>query len=507
MDAATSPGTRGRRAILAPPVAWLLPPTALFLVAQGARAHPPALPQIWTVTLVVAVTTIATTAWLLAIRSSPVERVVLAIGFVAAVAALFVVVRPVAEHIWPGHSKVHPGPTSLAAAAASLAAAAGWWFGRRRGRGPGPLDLVIGIVLVSFFLTDLVQTHSVFQRDLGIYLDAGRDYRAGLPIYDLSALHVNPSDPTQLPFLYPPVVLPLFAALSALPAPLVSGLWLAGETVAAIAAVRLLGLSWGWVVALVVWPPFVQGVWVGNVAIWMALIFAFVPLLPTLTGLPALFKFQSGLIGLWLIRERKWRALIGAGLLVAGLCLVTLPFVGVRLWEDWYHALRAFQETLRFVPAIQGVPISRAIGELAALGLAAALVIVGFLVRRGTSLATFGLASVAASPTLYLHGLTLALPGFLRFRAAAFWLAILIATTTGLFESLWLVLVFCGIASFVPALRHQPGSWDAPWQPLGDAEEPWAAVPASPAVEGVAWRSILGGDALGGSAADRVTTR
>jgi hypothetical protein len=456
---------------------WLLPIAALILACNSAKVPPLKLPYVWSVAVIVSSVAIGMLAWLLVIRPRIVERLALGVGLVAAIVVLFVAARPTAHDIWTGPG-VHPGPTTVAAIGAAAAVAAGLVMGRRRRGLPQALDVLVGIVLVSFVLTDLVQTHSVFQRDYSIYLDAGRDFRAGNPVYLASPLHVAPKDPTNLPFLYPPVVLPLFAVLGAAPPLLASGLWLVLQVPAALYAIRSFGVSWGWALLLMVWPPFVQGIWVGNVAIWMVLCFALVPRLPVLAGVPSLFKFQTALIGLWLLRERRWRGLVAAGALVAGLGLVTLPLVGIELWRQWVHGLIAFQDSLTHVPQIRGVPVSRYIGAIPALILGGLFVLLAFRLRAGRSLAALGQASVAVSPTLYLHGVTLSLPSFLSLRAGFFWLAILVGASSSLVDSLWVVMVVCLVAAYVPVLRHAPGSADATWQPLGPKPEPWADATA-----------------------------
>lgn len=106
------------------------------------------------------------------------------------------------------------------------------------------------------------------------------------------------------------------------------------------------------------------------------------------------------------------------------------------------------------------------------------MVAIGFRVRRGASLADLGLASVTVSPTLYLHGVTLALAGVLQLRAAAFWLALLLAVMSGYQGFLWVVLIVGALASLVPLLRHDAGSAEAAWQPLGAMAGPWPEAPA-----------------------------
>jgi hypothetical protein len=452
--------------------AWLLPLAALFIWSIGGRGHPLGGPTALAAATTATPVAIGAVAWLLMLRRDRARWLAVAAVAGIALAAVFVVdPATVFEDSWDRQLRVE------LAVIAGLVAVLGAWLGRRRAGPPRPLDVLIGLVVVGMVIVDIAVVDTAYQRDLNLYLDAGHDFVSGLVVYAPDPLQVVPTDQTELPFVYPPVALPFFGALSLLPQPLVAATWLALQCAAAVLAIRAMGVPWRWTPLLFLWPPFVQGIWVGNVAIWMVMLFALVPVRPFLVSLPPVFKFQTALAGLWLLRERRWRSLVASIVLVGGLVVATLPLVGVDRWVDWYHGLLAFQQSTVNFPAIRSLAISRSVGEMAALGLAAAMVAISFRVRRGSSLADLGLASVTVSPTLYLHGLTLALAGLLQLRAAAFWLALLVAVMSGYHDFLGVVLVIGALASVVPLLRHDPGSAEAVWQPLGARAGPWSNAP------------------------------
>jgi hypothetical protein len=481
---------RLRPAALSP--AWLLPLGALILWTVGARGLPLGLPTSWAPIALAAPVAAVAFGWLLAWRRD--RATWLLVGVPVGIAGAIVVIDPThtVRHVWSGTQRVE------LVLAALLVAVLGAWLGRRRAGPPRPLDLLVGLVVTGLVIADLTVVHSVYQRDLNLYLDAGHDFLSGMPVYAQQPLTVAPPDPTQLPFVYAPATLPFFALLALLPQPIVAVGWLGLQSAASLVAMRVMGVPWRWTPVLFLWPPFVQGIWVGNVAIWIVLLFALVPLRPFLVALPPFFRFQTATAGLWLIRERRWRSLAAAVLLGAALALATLPFVGVTRWIDWYHGLVAFQQSTVNLPGIRGFAISRSIGEVAALLLVVALIAASLRLRGGASLANLGLASVAASPTLYLHGLTLALPGLLQLRAAVFWVALLVAVTAGFQSFLWVVLAIGALASGVPLLRHRPGSSEAAWQPLGASAGPWSSALDRAAEEG-----IVTPEAMVGATVDR----
>ncbi|MGZ8527784.1 MAG: glycosyltransferase family 87 protein [Candidatus Limnocylindrales bacterium] len=327
-----------------------------------------------------------------------------------------------------------------------------------RGRWEPVVMLAVGTAVASL-LTDLVQFNGQFLRDLGIYLRAGEHFAAGTPVYLSAILTEAPVDKTTYPFLYPPPTLPVLALLAALPRPLIEAGWLIGSAVVAVAGLRLVGLSSRWALAALLWPPFFQGLYVGNVAVPAFGLFAAAPWVGAGLVLAAAFKAYSGLAALWLVREQRFRP-IGVGLVVlAGLSLATLPLVGVDAWRDWIEGLRLYAVSQPGLPALVAMGLGTYLPG--PLPLIAAVVAVGWawLARGRAGLARFGIATVVASPSLFTHGFLVALPAFLGLRPVPLWIAIGITSVApGL--GWWLAVVLVVAASVSPSLQQSSGG---PW--------------------------------------------
>jgi len=346
------------------------------------------------------------------------------------------------------------------------------------GRRPTALLVLVALAVAAMLETDLRLIDSVFDRDLLLYLQAGTALLHGLPVYTDAVLTQAPLDPTQLPFVYPPLTLPFLAVLSVIPRPVMELLWLGLAGGASVAALRCFGVRWSWIPVLLLWPPFVQGFWTGNASVLLLLAFAAAPFAPALLVIPPVIKLPLGLTSLWLPREGRWLALARGLAVVAGLVLVTLPLVGLHAWQDWLGGLAAFAQTTANIRAIQGVALTRYAGPEVAIGLAVGLAVVALLRKERDSLAALGLASLALSPTLYLHGLTPSLASFLRLRASAFWFLIAVSASFARGQAWWVLVGLLIVAPLVPALTAADGT-DATLHPIGAGRQVWAVNPFS----------------------------
>lgn len=327
-----------------------------------------------------------------------------------------------------------------------------------RGRWEPVVMLAVGTAVASL-LTDLVQFNGQFLRDLGIYLRAGEHFAAGTPVYLSAILTEAPVDKTTYPFLYPPPTLPVLALLAALPRPLIEAGWLIGSAVVAVAGLRLVGLSSRWALAALLWPPFFQGLYVGNVAVPAFGLFAAAPWVGAGLILAAAFKAYSGLAALWLVREQRFRPIVVGLVVLAGLSLATLPLVGLDAWRDWIEGLRLYAVSQPGLPALVAMGLGTYLPG--PLPLIAAVVAVGWawLARGRAGLARFGIATVVASPSLFTHGFLVALPAFLGLRPVPLWIAIGITSVApGL--GWWLAVVLVVAASVSPSLQRSSGG---PW--------------------------------------------
>jgi hypothetical protein len=356
-------------------------------------------------------------------------------------------------------------PVWVATAGAGIMA----WSWRRGAVTPVAAAAVVAVS--AMVLTDVAALWTQPLRDIEIYLKAGDAWRAGAPPYMRVPLVEAPEDLSNYPFLYPPLTLPLFGALSALPLPLAVGIWISGSVALLVAGLRMVGVGWRWCLLLLLWPPVVQGLHVGNVAIPLFFLFAIAVRWPPALAIAPLFKIYSGIASLWLLRREHWAALVVGGLLVAALGLATLPLVGVELWRDWLVALGAYQVSQQILPNLYGFGLARNLPWLVvgAIGLIVAVLALRARERRD-QLARLGVATVVSSPSLFSHGWLIALPAMFRLETRWFWLALGITSCApGL---AWFVALGIVIASwYVAALRRRSG--DDPWHPLGAAPGPW----------------------------------
>ena len=325
-------------------------------------------------------------------------------------------------------------------------------------------------------------------RDFNLYLNAGAEFVAGHSPYTTVALHHYPSGGLEhLPFLYAPPTLPVFGLLSAMPHALASGLWVGGSVALVVLSLRAFGLSWRWTLLAFLWTPLEQGLFVGNVAVpsvaLLALALRFGP------GLVfgALLKPQNGIVALWLLRERAWRALAVGVLAIAALFVLLLPLVGIDLWRQWIQGLLAYQQSEQFLPGLYGVGLGKFLPMWQVIAIAAVVVLGAFLGRGRDGLARFSLASVIASPSLWSHGFLFAIPAVLRLRGPWFWL-VAGMLCAGQWPGPQLALGLAAVAWFVPWLRRSERDVADPRSPhpLGSAIEPW------PMEEGVARRGAGG---------------
>ena len=324
------------------------------------------------------------------------------------------------------------------------------------------------IVVPGMLLTDVTTLVSQVLRDLHLYLKAGAHFLDGSPVYLQQVLLQRPDDLSNYPFLYPPLTLPGFAALSLIPSPLIDVLCVAASLGLAIVALRTFGLGWPWIAVFLLWPPFVQGLWVGNVAVPLVALFALAPRFGEGLVVSPIFKLYSGVTTLWLVRERRWRPLVVGGLLVVGAAAVTFPLVGLVRWSEWIAGLRYFQESQPLLPQfLYGQSLPRYVPWAVAAVLAVAAVALALGSRGTDGLERLGLATIVASPSLYAHGLLVGIPAILRLRAGWMWLALAL---TGIAPAApaWIGIAIAAAAWFVvpmqrsatePALRRRGDLW------------------------------------------------
>jgi hypothetical protein len=330
-----------------------------------------------------------------------------------------------------------------------------------------------GLVVLAFTMMvaqDLVLFQTDGLRDLRLDLRAGSPFDHGVSPYLATPLTVAPADETLLPFLYPPPTLPLFGLLATWPFPLVASLWLSASIAAMLGTLRIFGLSWRWSSALLLWPAIAQGLYVGNVAVFGALLFAIGPIVGAALVVAGLFKAQGSIPALWLIRERRWRELMVGIAIVVILAVVTLPVVGLDSWTHWLRGLGAYQESTAHLPGLYGIALPEYLPTALWIVLSIAAILIALRPAGIRSLERLGLAGIIASPSLYTHGFVVGLPAFLRLRASWFWLAM--GLTSTILGPGWWLAVGLGVAAwFLPGQRRVARA--EPLHPIQRASMPW----------------------------------
>lgn len=366
---------------------------------------------------------------------------------------------------FPDYSGIPFPPVWLGLAGGTLVA----WRVRRGAIGPIAAAAIVAVT--AMLVTDVASVWTQGFRDIQIYLKAGDRWLAGAPVYMLAPVATVPADLSNYPFLYPPVTLPLFAALSVLPLPVAAAIWLGGSLAALVAGLRLVGLGWRWCLLLLAWPPILQGLWVGNVAVPLFAFFAVAPWRPAALAVGPIFKIYSGLASLWLLRREHWRDLALAVIGVAVVTAASLLVVDLRLWSEWVAGLQQYQVSQRLLRNLYGFGLAGYVPFVVFAIVAAIVVLLALVAReRREQLARLGVATIAGSPSLFSHGFLVALPAMFRLDTAWFWLVFgITACAPGLawFTALGIVAV----SWFVPAMR-KPAVADS-WHPLGAEAAPW----------------------------------
>ncbi|HEY7828179.1 MAG TPA: glycosyltransferase family 87 protein [Candidatus Limnocylindrales bacterium] len=347
-----------------------------------------------------------------------------------------------------------------------------------------PVLVLAVMAIVGWVLVDLTFLEGRLLRDLDLYAKSGLHFRLHQPVYLDHLVSVRPPDPTDYPFVYPPPSLPIAAAISILPADALRIAWLVGSTGAALLGLHRIGLRGWWLIAFLAWPPVAEGIYVGNVAIVLFLLFALAPWSGVGLVVGPLLKPASAVLGLWLVVERRWRE-IGLGLLIViGLVLASLAVTGIDPWSAWLAGLSWYARSQPEVPAtFYGIALERYLPALV-VGLAGiGLLGLALLVRGRALLARLGVVSVLISPSLYAHGFIVALPALLELRATVVWAAL--AFMAAPLGPTWLIAPAIVLASWgLPGLRRGLGTTEVrpgdDWlQPLRPAPRPWPGAPDS----------------------------
>ena len=280
--------------------------------------------------------------------------------------------------------------------------------------------------------------------DFAFYWTAGQHLLRGEPIYSLQQLSGPYAPQGQEGFLYPPpfaAVMVPFAALSRDPR---AAMWLWAAIGAVVLVASVLALArveasrlvsrfpilegrgrWFLVAAAFAMPPVVGELAMGNVHLILLGLFtlAWVGIrrgdgrgeivAGLAVGVAAVIKVFPGLVLLWFLATRRWRAAMGIVLGALAAVLVTLPVTGIQPWRDFPVVLLNLSApsdtTDALAPTVWLAPIVGFEGARF-LVTAGAIVVVAWAARSRSPAASFGLAvlaSVLVAPALYHHYLAI----------------------------------------------------------------------------------------------------
>ncbi len=306
--------------------------------------------------------------------------------------------------------------------------------------------LIIGQTLIDLFI------RYPYGVDLEIPLRAARRFADGGQAYLASAFAVIVGP--DLPFLYPPVTLPFLVPLLSVPRELLFGTWTFLVLCCGVFACRRLAIPWWAVPIALAWAPFAEALLGGNIqvpllAAFTAVVYrsgglAFRPidrdprsassagravLDGTLATLIGAIKVSQGHTWLFVLRRRPAAALAGAAI-VAGVCLVTLPLVGLQSWFDWLgQAGKSGDPNWQAV----GWPLSVYLGRPLGLLLTVLSLVAMFFVPMRRAGAWIGLLSIVGAPSLHMFGMLFLIPALLEIRREiALFAVFAIGTYTGL---------------------------------------------------------------------------
>ena len=288
----------------------------------------------------------------------------------------------------------------------------------------GVVVLVVAAVYIGFGLRTASNTLGC---DYLAYFNAARHWFAGQPIYDLTISSTGSCGTYQ----YPPPFVILAAPFSLLSFDVGNWLWI-GSLVGCWAigtAILPVRLATRWTVLLLgaIGWPLIYGIRIGQVSPILFLVFAYAwrnldrpDRLGASIAIGTLIKLQPGLLAVWLVTQRAWRALlfmVVTGLTLAGIALIA----GLGDWFGLLTLLRALTDALTATQNLAigatlyrfGVDLATA-GAIQAVNTVAILVVVlvsGLRLPRTPGFLVAVVATQLISPIVWSHyALILLLP-------------------------------------------------------------------------------------------------
>ncbi len=342
-------------------------------------------------------------------------------------------------------------------------------------------------IAVAVAVRDLLTVYPI-AADAEIALRAADRWLAGGQPYLASSFQA-PAGP-NLPFLYPPFVLPFLGPLSLVPRTAAVAAWILIGVVVAIWTCRRLGIPWPWVPLVLLWPPFFEGLIGGNIQVFLFAAFlglmldpprADRPFHPVERDLSASSRpaWADGFLAVvngaikpsqaqpWFVaaRRRPMAALLGAGMVIA-VVVATLPITGVSIWFDWLAQLnRAADPGWAF----RGAGLASSLPPIIGLSLAGATMVGAVALPRRFAASWLGILMIVGNPSLRMFGLLTLLPGMLTVRREVGLVAALgIASYT--LTGLWIGVAL--VSAALAAAMRSPG-----WLEAGPAESQTRRIP------------------------------
>lgn len=319
------------------------------------------------------------------------------------------------------------------------------------------------VVLVTVRSAVLLLFHHPVAVDLEIPLRASDRWVRGEPPYLASAFELRGGP--DLPYFYPPALLPVLAPLLELPRWLVSAGWLGLCLAAAIFALNRLAVPPLWWPLFLASPPFLEPLIGGNVQLVMLALFVWLffapptgqgpfalePRDPTdeqVTGggaglaaaLIAAIKVSQAHTWAYLLMRRPRAALSGAAI-IAILTVLTVPLTGFDLWFDWLAQIRRAADP-SWVAA--GISLADYVGPAGLVVAGLVSVVLLAAVPRERAGEWVGILTVAGAPSLHVFGVLPLLPALLRVRRE---LALVAAIFLGTYTEpgMWLAIAIVGL--------------------------------------------------------------
>ncbi|MDQ2933546.1 MAG: DUF2029 domain-containing protein [Chloroflexota bacterium] len=280
----------------------------------------------------------------------------------------------------------------------------------------------MAIISVTAMAYSVLQTDAML-RGLGFepwgdwrtYANAVDRFFSGGALYapaQLSGPYLMPRATIEVGYTYPPPSVLLLAPFAAGVPGLVA--WLvvnAGILLTGVTAIIHRGFRTSLPLALAIsafslalYPPFTDGMAVGNINVGIAGLLAWCWVrrdggrwIGAAAGISAVLKVYPGVLTAWDSRRRGWTAVRDAVFAGAFISLLTLPLVGIGLWIDFVHVLANAQPacwptttslTCALLP-ITGVTVARVIALLVAVAA------IGGALRVRSPFIAFALVTVA----------------------------------------------------------------------------------------------------------------